>query len=128
MTLDEILKSQDKDNVKEALLSLVDSTKKQEQDKLNAFLEVLARIVESQDNLTEAIGEMKDTLGKILTRPHPVFPEQKDMVFPSVQEIAGEVTIKKPDWYKEVVMPPTDMSGMANIMLPMFQNLIDTIR
>ena len=71
---------------------------------------------------------MKDTLGKILTRPHPVFPEQKDMVFPSVQEIAGEVTIKKPDWYKEVVMPPTDMSGMANIMLPMFQNLIDTIR
>ena len=47
MTLDEILKSQDKDNVKEALLSLVESTKKQEQKKTKAFLEGLARLVES---------------------------------------------------------------------------------
>ena len=95
MKLEEILKQNDKGEVKEALAGLMTSIEKQEKEKLDAFHEVLANIVISQKALTEAMGGMKMVLQQILERPHPEFPEPKE--FPEVQTVHME----KPDWYVE---------------------------
>lgn len=94
MTLEELLKNQDNTDLKSSITTIAKFLEQQEQDKLATFTDIVKQLGETQKKIA-------DTLQKILDRPDPEFPEQKETTFPETQKIAGEVSMTKPDWWKD---------------------------
>ena len=121
--LKDIIKNTDSKDLRGQLESITKNIKEQEDDKLNAFLDTLQGIVESNKETSKALTRATDILEKILNRPNPEFPEQKEVQFPKVQE----VSMKRPNWYKEPEKLEIDFKLLAKELAPHFSSLEEKI-
>lgn len=95
-TLEQLIEESSSGDFKEQLGSLIKNMKDNEGSKLNAFLDVLKGVIDSQKELTTAINNMASALEDIKNRPDPKFPE-----FPKQKDFPSEMKITKPSWWKD---------------------------
>ena|SRR3990167_1425955 len=128
MTLEDVIKQSERGNIKESISALAEYLKEEKQSKVEELVSALENISTGQSSLLQDNDKTRVLLQQILDKE---IPEPKEVEFPQVQEISGEVGVKKPSWYL-----PMDMETMCKMMtemmiksiLPMFSDLMDTIR
>lgn len=123
MTLEEVLKQSETGDVQGALKTLGEFLKFQDKDKFESLLKSFNDIGEANRAVAIKLDVIAGTLEKILTRPDQ---EQKDIIFPSVQE----VSMQKPDWYEEYdwdEMYENWTKMLVSAFAPFFSDLKNTI-